>query len=102
MNRKTLPRFLNKRKIVIEALVKARGNGGNAGDILYNEKSLVISNKLFKSSPSAIISTGRKKQNYKYSSKSVNNKRLGDKARDIYEDEWRNLESPSNLKRRYT
>lgn len=101
MNRKTLPRFLNKRKIVIEALVKARGNGGNSSDILYNHKSLVISNKLFKSSPSAIISTGRKKQNHKFSSKSVGNRRLGDKARDIYEDDWKGLICPSNLKRRY-
>lgn len=102
MNRKTLPRLLNKRRTVIKALVKARGNGGNSSDILYNHKSLVISNKLFKSSPSAVISTGRKKQNHKFSSKSVVNRRLGDKARDIYEDDWGNLNNPSNLKRRYT
>lgn len=101
MNRKTLPRLLNKRRTVIKALVKARGNGGNAGDILYNEKSLVITNKLFKSSPSSIISTGRKKQNHKFSSKSVGTRKLGDKARDIYEDDWSNLESPSTLRRRY-
>jgi hypothetical protein len=101
MNRKTLPRFLNRRKIVIEALVKARGNGGNSGDILYNPKSLVISNKLFKNSPSSIISTGDKPKSYKYSSKSVGNKRLGDRARDIYEDDWDKLETPSTKKRRY-
>lgn len=102
MNRKTLPSLLNKRRTVIKALVRARGNGGNSSDILYNHKSLVISNKLFKSSPSSIISTGEKKQNYKYSSKSVVNKKLGDRARDIYEDDWDNLEVPSTLKRRYS
>jgi hypothetical protein len=91
MNRKTLPRFLNKRYSVIKALIKARGNGGHSGDILYKENSLVISNRLFKSSPSTIISTGRKRQNYKYSSKSVNNRKLRDRARDIYEDEFFNL-----------
>lgn len=100
MNRKTLPRLLNKRRSVIKALVKARGNGGNSSDILYNYKSLVISNRLFKSSPSSIISTGRKKQNHKFSSKSISNKKLGDKIIDIYED-YNGLVVPSIRKRRY-
>lgn len=91
MNRKTLPRLLNKRRTVIKALVKARGNGGNSSDILYNEKSLVITNKLFKSSPSSIISTGRKKQNHKFSSKSVGNRRLKNKGNDIYKEDCYNL-----------
>ena len=87
MNRKTLPRLLNKRRSTIKALVKARGNGGNSSDILYNYKSLVISNRLFKNSPSSIISTGRKKQNHKFSSKSVTNKRLKNKGNDIYKED---------------
>lgn len=91
MNRKTLPRLLNRRRRVIKALVKARGNGGNSSDILYNHKSLVISNKLFKSSPSSIISTGKKKQNYKYSNKSVSNKRLKNKGSDIYKEDCKIL-----------
>ena len=100
MNRKTLPRLLNKRRSTIKALIKARGNGGNSSDILYNYKSLVISNRLFKSSPSTIISTGRKKQNHKFSSKSISNKRLGDKTIDSYED-YNGVYKPSTKKRRY-
>lgn len=100
MNRKTLPRLLNKRRSTIKALIKIRGNGGNSSDILYKDKSLVISNRLFKSSPSIIISAGRQRQNYKFSSKSIGNKRLGDKTIDIYED-YNELEVLSTKKRRY-
>jgi hypothetical protein len=101
MNRKTLPRFLNRRITTIEGLLKARGNGGNAKSVLYDKKTQVVNNRLIKNSPSSIISTGDKPKNYKYSSKSVGNKKLGDRARDIYEDDWSNLEIPSTKKRRY-
>lgn len=100
MNRKTLPRLLNKRRSTIKALIKVRGNGGNSSDILYKDKSLVISNRLFKSSPSTIVSTGRKKQNYKFSSKSIGSKRLRDKTIDFYED-YNGTYEPSTKKRRY-
>jgi hypothetical protein len=100
MNRKTLPRLLNKRRSTIKALIKARGNGGNSSDILYNYKSLVISNRLFKSSPSTIISTGIKKQNHKFSSKSMGNRKLGDRTIDSYED-YNGIYKPSTKKRRY-
>lgn len=79
MNRKILPRLLNKRREVLEALVKANGNGNNINKILYNA-NFAISNKLFKNNPSVLISTNRKNKN------SLLVKKDNYKALDLYEE----------------
>ena len=60
MNRKILPSLLNKRREAIAGIIKARGNGGNANDILYGD-TRIVSNRLFKSNPSRILTVNKKK-----------------------------------------